>query len=203
MARPVTIKSETIIDAARQVFLERGILATTAEVAERAGISEGSIFKRYKSKIDLFRAAMGEHLDEPDWIRQLVGRVGQGGVEENLFEIGMSVIAFFRKLMPLMMMSWSNPAPNGLPGPLAGPNPPPLRALKQLSGFFEAEMRGGRLQHHDPEIVARTFLGGLNHYVFLEVLYRANNELPLAPETYVRGLVQLLWAGIGPLPQAR
>ena len=38
MARPVSIKDETIIAAARQVFLERGIQATTAEVAQRAGV---------------------------------------------------------------------------------------------------------------------------------------------------------------------
>jgi AcrR family transcriptional regulator len=203
MARPVSIKTETIIDAARQVFLERGIQATTAEVAERAGISEGTIFKRYKSKIDLFRAAMGENFTEPNWSQRLAARVGQGTVEENLFDIGMGVIAFFREMMPLMMMAWSNPAPNGLPGPLAGPNPPPMRALKLLTGFFEAEMRGGRLRKHDAEIVARTFLGGLNNFVFFEVLYRAHNELPLAAESYVRGLVQLLWAGIAPVPQAR
>jgi AcrR family transcriptional regulator len=203
MARPVSIKPETIIDAARQVFLERGIQATTAEVAERAGISEGTIFKRYKSKIDLFRAAMGENLVQPNWSVRLAARVGQGSVEENLFEIGMNVIAFFREMMPLMMMAWSNPAPNGLPGPLAGPNPPPMRALKLLTGFVEAEMRAGRLRKHDAEIVARTFLGGLQNFVFFEVLYKANNELPLAAETYVRGLVQLLWAGIAPVPQAR
>lgn len=203
MARPVSIKDETIIEAARQVFLERGIKATTAEVAERAGISEGTIFKRYKSKVDLFRAAMGEHLTQPDWTRQLLARVGQGRIEDNLFDIGMGVIAFFRELMPLMMMSWSNPAPNGLPGPLAGPNPPPMRALKLLTGYFEAEMREGRLRRQDAEIVARTFLGGLNNFVFFEVLYRAHNELPLAAETYVRGLVQLLWAGIAPIPHAR
>ncbi len=202
MARPVSIKSETIIEAARQVFLERGIRATTAEVAERAGISEGTIFKRYKSKIDLFRAAMGQDLAEPNWTERLAARVGQGTVEGNLFDIGMGIIAFFREMMPLMMMAWSNPAPNGLPGPLAAPNPPPIRALKLLTGFFEAEMRGGRLRKHDAEIVARTFLGGLNNFVFLEVLYRANNELPLPAETYVRGLVQLLWAGIAPVPQA-
>jgi AcrR family transcriptional regulator len=203
MARPVSIKPETILDAAREVFLERGIQATTAEVAERAGISEGTIFKRYKSKIDLFRAAMGKDLIDPSWSQRLTARVGHGPVEDNLFDIGMGIIAFFRELMPLMMMAWSNPAPNGLPGPLAGPNPPPMRALKLLTGFFEAEMRGGRLRKHDAEIVARTFLGGLNNFVFFEVLYRANNELPLAAETYVRGLVQLLWAGIAPVPSAR
>src|SRR4029079_11007196 len=106
MARPVSIKDETIIEAAKQVFLERGIQATTAEVAERAGVSEGTVFKRFRSKLDLFRAAMEDQLAVPDWTKQLHTRVGKGDPKENLFEMGMRIIAFFRELMPLMMMSW-------------------------------------------------------------------------------------------------
>src|SRR5437899_303972 len=123
MARPVSIKDETIIAAAREIFLERGIQATTAEVAERAGVSEGSVFKRFQSKIDLFRAAMEDRIHDPDWVRELPTRVGKGDVRESMFAIGMGMVAFFRDLMPLMMMSWSNPAPNGLPHAFQGPNP--------------------------------------------------------------------------------
>jgi AcrR family transcriptional regulator len=198
MARPVSIKDETILAAAREVFLERGIQATTAEVAARAGVSEGSVFKRWKSKAELFHAAMGDQLPEVGWLSMLHARVGAGDLQVNLFELGMEIIAFFRELMPLMMMSWSNPAPNGLPAPLAAPNPPPIRALKQLAAFFEAEMRAGRCRRHDPEIVARTFLGGLTTFCFFETLFRAHGELPLPAETYVRGHVGLLWAGIEP-----
>ena len=198
MARPVSIKDETIIAAAREVFLARGIQATTAEVAERAGISEGSIFKRFKSKVELFRAAMSDRLSEPEWPRELAGTVGKGDVRENLIATGMKVVAFFRELMPLMMMSWSNPAPNGLPHLISGPNPPPVRALKSVIGYFEAEMRAGRVRVQDPEIVARTFLGSLNNFVFFDLLHAANGELPLAAETFVRGLVALIWAGIEP-----
>jgi AcrR family transcriptional regulator len=201
MARPVSIKDETIVEAARQVFLERGIQATTAEVAERAGVSEGSVFKRFKSKEELFRAAMGENLMDPPFARDLGARVGKGEVGEVLFEIGMEIVAFFRRLMPLHMMLWSNPGPNGLPSVLCGPNPPPVRMLKNLTGFFEAEMRSRRLRRHDAEIVARAFLGSINNFVFFEVLYQANGELPLAAETYVRGLVSLLWAGIEPVAE--
>lgn len=205
MARPVSIKDETIIAAAREVFLERGIQATTAEVAARAGVSEGSIFKRFKSKVELFRAAMGDRLCEPEWLRDLAGTVGKGDLRENLIATGMKVVAFFRELMPLMMMSWSNPAPNGLPHVISGPNPPPVRALKSVIGYFEAEMRAGRVRVQDPEIVARTFLGSLNNFVFFDLLHAANGELPLAAETFVRGLVALLWAGIEPprAPPAR
>jgi AcrR family transcriptional regulator len=198
MARPVTIKDETIIAAAREVFLERGIQATTAEVAGRAGVSEGSVFKRFKSKSDLFRAAMGDRLVEPPFLRNLGARVGTGDVRECLFALGMEIIAFFRELIPLMMMAWSNPAPNGLPSLIAGPNPPPVRVVKVLTGYFEAEMRAGRLRRQDPEVVARSFLGSLHHFAFFELLHRADGELPLCDETYVRGLIALLFEGIAP-----
>ncbi len=200
MARPVSIKDETIVAAAREVFLERGIQATTAEVAERAGVSEGSVFKRFKSKSELFRAAMGDRLSEPAFLKNLPARVGQGDLHENLFALGMEILGFFRDLMPLMMMAWSNQAPNGLPSHLAGPNPPPVRALKQLGGYFEAEMRIGRVRRQDPEVVARAFLGSLNAFVFFQLLLQAHGELPMGDETYVRGLVSLLWGGIEPRP---
>ncbi len=200
MARPVSIKDETILEAARQVFLERGIQATTAEVAERAGVSEGSVFKRFKSKAELFQAAMGVWHDGAPFGGNLAARVGKGDVRETMFELGMEIVAFFRKLIPMHMMAWSNPGPNGLPTALSGPNPPPVRALKALAGFFEAEMRAGRMRRQDPEIVARAFMGSLNTFVFFELLYQANGELPLAAETYVRGLIAMLWSGIDPSP---
>src|SRR5579883_458509 len=108
MARPATIKDETIIEAARAVFLARGIRATTAEVAERAGISEGTIFNRFKSKVDLFRAAMQFKLEEPEWIKDLAKLVGKGKIDETLVQIGLQVIGFLRTCIPLMMMAWSN-----------------------------------------------------------------------------------------------
>lgn len=197
MARPVTIRNETIVDAARQVFLERGIQATTAEVAARAGVSEGSVFKRFRTKVELFRAAMGAELEGPAWLEELHARVGRGDLRDNLIELGLEMIAFFRKLLPMCMMAWSNPAADGLPFMISGPNPPPLRALKKLAAFFEGEMRLGRIRAHSAEICARMFLGSMNHYVFTEVLHRNSDELPPAPEDYVRGLVDLLLGGAG------
>jgi AcrR family transcriptional regulator len=197
MARPVSIRDESIIAAAREVFLERGIQATTAEVAERAGVSEGSVFKRFKTKAELFEAAMGEELPKPAFLKNLTSRVGKGTIDESLFELGMEILAFFRELIPLMMMAWSNPGPNGLPARIAGPNPPPVRALNKLAGFFEAEMQRGRLRRHDAEVVARTFVGALHHFAFFELLQVTGDALPLGAEQYVRGLVSLMIQGIG------
>ena len=52
--RPPSITDEAILDAARAVFVEEGVGATTAKIAERAGISESVLFHRYKTKEALF-----------------------------------------------------------------------------------------------------------------------------------------------------
>ena len=196
---------DAVLRAAREVFLARGISATTAEVAERAGISEGTIFHRFKSKAELFRAAMDISADDfaAEWVQGLEARVGRGDIAAELDDLAHRALAFFRRMMPLMMMSWSNSDSSGLPDKLRVPNSPPLLALKRLTAYFEAEMRRGRLRRHDPEIVARTFLGSITNYALFEIFMTASEELPLPPETFVRGLVQVLWSGIAPLPAGK
>src|SRR5262245_31041477 len=129
MARTPVITDEQILDAARQVFLERGFGATTAEVARRAGVAEGSVFKRFPTKHKLFSSAMFPSVVEPRWVARLDERIGHGEVRSHLREIGVEVLEFFRQIIPLMMMSWSNPGPDGLPELLSQPNPPPLVAM--------------------------------------------------------------------------
>lgn len=198
MPRPVSIKDQTLIDAAREVFLQRGFGATTAEVAERAGVSEGTLFKRFHSKAELFQAAMHPQFAQLEWLADIEARVGAGDLREHLAELGTAGVEFFRRLMPLMMMSYANPSPSGLPEVLTQPNPPPLRALRTLAGYFEAEIRLGRLRPVDPEILARIFLGSVLEYVFFELVTQAQHALPLPLPTFLRGLVDLLWRGAGP-----
>lgn len=199
MARPATIRDEDIITAAQEVFLERGAQATTAEVAARAGVSEGTLFNRFKSKVDLFRAAMEPPAGKvPEWLQFLGDRVGLGSVRNNLEDAAIMALAFFRKIMPLIMMSWSNQSACGLPEALMDPDPAPLRALKHLAGYFEAEMRLGRLRRHDAEILARTFTGCLMQYVVFETIMKAHDQLPLPEERFARGLVELIWQGAAP-----
>src|SRR5258708_3324392 len=108
MARTATITHEQILAAAREVFLEKGIRATVAEVAERAGIAGGSIFKRFKTKEDLFCAAMQTQMHQVEWFDTLARAAESDDVEDALLAIGREILAFFRKIMPLMMMAWSN-----------------------------------------------------------------------------------------------
>lgn len=194
MSRPATISDQHILEAARAVFLERGFTATTAEVARRAAVAEGSIFKRFKTKAELFHAAMQPDL-EPRWLDAL--DQPEPEIRPFLIQIGLEAIAYLRRVMPLQMMSWSNPPPGSCFDP-ATVNPPALRARQRLAEYFTAESRRGRLRAHDPEILARVFMGSLSNYVFFEMVLRDREEAPLDAETYVRGLVNLLAIGFEP-----
>ena len=53
---------ELIVAAASEVFAERGLEASTAEIAERAGVGEGTLFRRFPSKDDLIVAVMEDRM---------------------------------------------------------------------------------------------------------------------------------------------
>ena len=60
-------------------------------------------------------------------------------------------------------------------------------------------MRLGRLRPVDPEMLARIFLGSVQQYVFFELVTQAQHALPLPLPTFLRGLVDVLWHGAGPV----
>jgi AcrR family transcriptional regulator len=66
--RPRTITDAQILMGARRAVLARGPHVTTRELARFAGVSEGTLFRRYTDKFSLVRKALGldaERLVEP------------------------------------------------------------------------------------------------------------------------------------------
>jgi len=199
MARPTVIRNEAILQAARDVFLERGILATSAEVAQRAGVSEGSLFKRFKTKADLFRAAMGLDVEHaPPGVAQLASRVGVGTVEQNLVEACLDAIGFVERIFPIAMMSWSNPKVNDCMPFANDIEPPPLRLQRLLAEYLSAEQALGRVRPIEAKIVSRAILGAVNGYVFTELVSARRGLEPIDRDAYVREYVKILVAGMTP-----
>lgn len=58
MGRKRLVSDEQLLEAARAAFVERGLAASTKEIARRAGVSEAVLFQRYETKAELFFAAM-------------------------------------------------------------------------------------------------------------------------------------------------
>lgn len=191
--RPPVISDEKILDTARDVFLEHGIRATTAEVAVRARISEGTIFHRFKSKDALFRAAMRFDPEQgPQLIEALLPRVGAAPLRDSLVELGKRFLELGRVVLPVMMMSWSNPSGEYSLEKLVDRRNGFQSPLRSLTVYLQAEMDSGRLAHSDVQVLARAFIGGLRDYCMTELFARDDAQRPTT-QAFAEGLVDLLF----------
>lgn len=206
MARIPRITNQQILEAARQVFLQQGFGASTLEIAQQAGISEASIFKRFSTKEKLFFAAMGIP-EKPLWVNELESLCGKGNLKDNLIKVCLQIMEFYREVLPLIVMLRSRG--NALPE-LGGKEPKPIQDVKALAAFLEREIDQYRIRPCDPQTVAHILLGSLMNYVFVEqissqvsiptteLLLINSGDRATEASTFVQNLVDILWQGIAP-----
>jgi AcrR family transcriptional regulator len=196
MARPVSIPDELILDAARQLFLERGSDVPTNQIAARAGVSHGIIFKRFKTKRALFNAAMNV---ATDWDKALPGllnaNIGKRAVETALIEVGNLFVEKFLVLIPTLMMCWSTRPENRAQEQAEVRDTRnraahSLRVVKAITSYLEAEHKLGRIGKADFDVVAQAFVGALWYHSFLQVTL--GGKRPANHRLYVTRLVRLL-----------
>ncbi|MEH2251471.1 TetR/AcrR family transcriptional regulator [Nostoc sp.] len=209
MARTSRITNQQILEAARQIFLQQGFGASTLEIAQQAGISEASIFKRFSTKEELFFAAMGIP-EKPLWVNELESLCGKGNLKENLINICFQIMEFYREVLPQVMMLRSRG--NAMPE-LAGKEPRPMLDVKVLTAFLEREINQDRLRPCDAKTVAHILVGSVINYVFLEQMssqvsmptaelaigtYLNSGDPTTEVSVFVLSLVDTVWQGITP-----
>ena len=195
MGRPSTISTDHILHVARQVFLEQGSGASTAIIAAQAGISEGTIYKRFDTKMSLFRAAMGlpDLPDFEDWL----ARADEESAEVMLTSVLLDLMGLYRQLLPRLMMLWSSPGADPLTLFRDSPEPPPARIVRGIREVIDLKVRSGQLAPADPDACARMMVGSVVHYVFMELM----GQLPggeQAYESYAQRVVANLLSGVAP-----
>ena len=196
MPRPVTISTEHIVECARAQFLEHGSSVPTSVIAQAAGISEGTIFKRFPTKMALFSAAMG--LPEPDFLEALEGRAGRGVMRDQLCLLGREIYEFCADLMPRVMMVMSKGI---MPETMCTEDrrvlPPPIRVIRGVQRYFVAEEALGRLRCQHSEMAARMFVGTIVHSVLLNLrVPTANEHIMTDRDTLIEHLVDTLLEGV-------
>ncbi|WP_016950159.1 TetR/AcrR family transcriptional regulator [Anabaena sp. PCC 7108] len=195
MARTPKITNEQILDAAREIFLEQGFGASTLDIAQKAGISEASIFKRFSTKEKLFFASMGIS-ERPPWVQELDSLAGQGNLRQNLINLCLQTLEFHRQVMPRLMMLKA--CGNLLPETASMIKSKPIREVKIFTNFLAQEIEQGRLRPSDPKTIAMILLGSLMNYVFLEQMQPAE-VIKTEEAIFVENLVDIVWQGIAPI----
>ncbi len=196
MGRTRSITNEQILDAAREVFMEKGVRATTLEIAQRAGVSEGTVFKRFDTKDALFFECMETPFLAP-WatLTQALTSAQEptSDMAAELEQICESMLTFFLLLQPMIHMRMSR-------GADAGPfvkdrNAPPIQGISALTMYLHQQQRHGLLGPVDPEIAARMLIGSVFFYAFGEHA-GVNNIMPMPRSTFIRGLIHNLLRGV-------
>ena len=202
MVRPRQVSDQQILAAARSAFLAEGPNVSTATIARALDISQAALFKRFKSKSQLMREAL--HLPTvPEW----VGRVDAGPhperpLADQLQELASALDAFFRELVPVLAaIKASDLCMEEFFADLE--DPPPVRAVKALEGWFRRASEMGLARVEQPKAAGMAFMGALQVRVYLSHLFGREFE-DVDPTSYVKAVVEAFAAALvagGPLPK--
>jgi AcrR family transcriptional regulator len=200
MPRPPKITNEEILAAARQVFLEQGESGSTLEIAQKAGISEASIFKRFATKQALFLAAIG--ISETAQYVKLLSSPPTTEIRSEIVEICTQMLGFYQEVMPRVMMMMTK-TKSSLP-PMV---PPPLKDAQLFAGYLDRAIAQGRLKPCDSMTVAHAIVGAVQNYAMTQTI-ASNIPFPIPfvlpklksiePEIFIHNLIETLWPGIAP-----
>jgi AcrR family transcriptional regulator len=203
MSRPVTISGEVILEAARALFIEKGPRATTAEIAERAGVSEGILFKRFGNKAALLKAAIPSR-EVSAFIEQQMREQAPLRTEKDFARFIQWQAEVLRDIVPMVIMAWSSRSQRDeLPVDLTGSiTRAPFVAIGILAEMLEEEMKAGHLARRNSEAMARILIGSVWYFVFLE-LVRDNAPGALDLDTFVEELASVVFGEVDPARGSR
>ncbi len=138
-----------LLDAAASVFAERGYAgATTKEIARCAGVSEGTIYRHFADKRELFGAVFAtRNASDSEFVTSHPARAGTRTVRENLLILVEAIQDVEREVAPLRAAASTDAelAAALMPTPSAGPSTARLGPLEPLTRYLEAEQRLGRI----------------------------------------------------------
>jgi AcrR family transcriptional regulator len=192
--RPQSISAETILDAAAAVFRESGRAATTAEIATRAGVSEGILFHRYKNKETLLAAVIQREGEPPLVLREMLARAGRGSLTANLRTITETVLDHVLRLYPLFELGMSSAKPAAFHASMmaAVEKPAPVRVAELISRYLQAEASAGRIRQVDSMCVARAMMGATVELAHSQRWFGSNMDR----NAFARGMVDFVLHGI-------
>jgi AcrR family transcriptional regulator len=176
--RELTDKQWKILNAALEVFTEKGYsAATTSEIARKAGVAEGTIFRHFKTKKDILLATMIPIMQNmlgpgaSTSLQELLERNGNLPMEEILLIILEDRQKFFEKYSPLLRVIYveANFHPE-LREVLV--NEVIIKSQENLLRFLEKRQKAGDLRSDlDVWVMTRSLVGAVLVYYFSKVIF--------------------------------
>jgi len=197
MGRPQRVDDRTLLAAARRVFLERGPAATTRGVARAAGVSQAVIYQRFRSKDELFLAAM---LPAPPELSALLGDeddATRGDVSEYLVEVALRALVYFAEAAPSFFQVVAHPAFRGEVFARLHEHVPLVVLLDGLVERLHALRRRGLVGDVDLRAASEGLIGYVHNLAVFGAM-AGHVWTADAARNRVAAFVETLWRGLAP-----
>jgi AcrR family transcriptional regulator len=195
MSRPKRVSDAELLAAARAVFAAAGFGASTRTIAQRAGLSEAILYQRYRTKLDLFYAAM---IPAPFDAERLLQRHPPDEPVGPAFEaITLEVLGYFRQVMPVLTQLVTHPSFSLEELAARHAEPPQHQLGGAVATYLEGQRRRGALgaAPRTIRLAALTLVATLHSLALFE---RMGLHGGAFPDPAVRGIARLLLAGLAP-----
>lgn len=191
------VRRKAILDAATEVFLERGYADTTIDaVVERAGGSKATVYALFGNKERLFSAVVA--LCGEDFAAAIGTVTVCTSLSDSLRRIARAYLAV--TLNPKRLAMFRMVAGDSGRRPEVGDifyRLGPRSALALVAKFFRQCVANGLCETDEPDLLADHFLGALRGSLFLAALLNPTRmpttqeierHIDFAVETFLRGL---------------
>ncbi len=177
-----------LIDAALELFSERGIEATrVSDIAQAADVSQGLLYHYFPSK-DALLAAIIERHGPLRMLNELLAPPPGRPARETLLDLGAGIYALVQQRRSLIQLvvreiMW-RPETRSIGMAVRE------QALTMLARYLQSRVAAGELRPHDSLVVGQTLASA--------ILVAAFAELPADP--YINGAIDVILQGIAARP---
>jgi AcrR family transcriptional regulator len=197
---------EQILQAAERILKAKGLGAcTTRAIAEEAGCAEGSIYRHFADKHELFIEIVKRRFPAfLDMVESLPDLAGKGDLRPHVQDLARAALLFYREILP---MAAGVAAHHDLlihqREHFVRTDTGPMKVFASVAAFFEREQRAGRVAGDvSPWHAARVLLGACFVQAYLEFLLgepaRVADE-----EEWARETVRVVLDGLQPPARRR
>ena len=191
--RPKTISDEDILRIAMECVLEKGPSVSTTIIAERIGVSQATLFKRFGSKVELLRRALFMPLKVRKIFSILREPEGKKSSDQMRY-IYQQMYSFFDEMVPC----WSMLHSAGIRmrnGPLEESDPP-IKGRRMLEYWIREKQKSGEIRADiHPEVAAIGMIGALQSRAFRKHIL-LDDRFDHTEEVFLSILHDIFWKGI-------
>ena len=186
---------DKILQAAMELIAERGYAATTTRaIAERAGVNEVTLFRRFENKLGILRA-LGEQWAQDQAGLAITELVDSDDVRQTLTDMARREIASASKTggAALRLAFEAQTVPEV--GALLAEGP--RKNMEGLAAYMRSHQQAGTLRADlQPEVLAEAFFSLTSSYVMYRYVMGAGDR-PQDPmsDTAIDQLIDLFWSG--------